>query len=107
MAEILSGGTASTFVKAATAALLIYAPVFEPTLLPSKNYLPEQKSDAREISWNPWPQNPYYDNAKNYSSEDLKNLMIIQEFASTLVANLQELDPEISRKVNEDFWNLV
>lgn len=107
MEYFLSGSTRPAFEPVITGAILFYAPSFAPTLLPSRNYLSEQKSELRGNLWDPWPQNPYYDNAEKHSSEDMQNLMIIQQFASTLIANLQDLDPEISKKVNEDFWNLV
>jgi hypothetical protein len=40
-------------------------------------------------------------------SEDIQNLMTIEKFASTLLENMQDLDPVIANKVNENFWNLV
>lgn len=96
------------FCLYATAALLISsAPMHESTLLPSRNHLTAKgQTLKKKYSWEQLPSNPYYDYTGMYS-EDIQNYIVVQNFASSLLENIQDLDPAIAKKVNETFWNLI
>lgn len=95
------------YFLSATAALLIStAPLNESSLLPSKNYSIEEGGTLKKYPWEQLADNPYYDYTGKHS-EDIHNLIVIHNFASTLLENIQDLDPEIAKQVSKNFWNLI
>ena len=95
------------FVLSATAALLISsAPVSERTLMPSRNCAIDHGETLKKYPWEQLAANPYYD-FTGIHSEDIQHLMAVEKFASALLEKMQDLDPAIANKINENFWNLI
>lgn len=95
------------FILSATAALLMSsAPVSDRTLMPSNNCAIDHVETVKKYPWEQLTANPYYDFTGTHS-EDIQNMITVEKFASTLLENMQDLDPLIANKVNEEFWNLI
>lgn len=96
--SILAFGTATTI-------MLKTLLVPEGSLVPSKNYtLPINYGDtySREKDF----YNPYYQ-ISEVDQTALSKIEALYTFASKLIAQSQDLHPEFSKSINDNFWDLV
>ena len=49
----------------------------------------------------------YYQLINEEQAREVEQFTIIQSFASNLLENIKDLDPEFSRTVDKHFWDLV
>ncbi len=81
-----------------------YAPL-EKVLTPIQNHLFCTKYFEKYSSENIIEISHYSSSISNYTDEE--KLEIIQEFASKLLENSENLDPLIVEALNEGFWDLI
>jgi hypothetical protein len=92
-------------IPATTALLISIAPLNEQTILHGQDYSTPPKVASQDHCWDELSRNltiPYFTYSK-----DIQQLEIIQNFAKNLIENMEELDPAIAEKVNENFWDLI
>lgn len=73
----------------------------EQTLLPSKNY----DLSMELCLFHPWEEDfikNLFEEAELYSK-----FQIIQEFATKLIENTEDLNPKYAKLVNKHFWDLI
>lgn len=49
----------------------------------------------------------YYEILDKQQSREVQQFRIVQSFASDLLANIKDLDPEFSKVVDDHFWDLA
>jgi hypothetical protein len=64
-------------------------------------YCFEQAQDPENMSFD------YYELMDAEQSREVEHFKIIQSFASNLLDNIKDLDPEFSKVIDEQFWDLV
>lgn len=96
-----------SFLAIGTATTIMLGTLLLPegALLPSKNYtFPTNYADtySRENDF----ANPYYQIAE-VDQTLLSKVEALYTFASKLIAQSQDLPPEFSKSINDNFWDLV
>ena len=88
--------------SAATAAVLCYSyigvPAINPDNLPNLNI---QFEAPTEINFD------YYQLIDKTQATILEQIDIIHHFASNILDNIKDLEPEFSKTVDENFWDLI
>ena len=88
--------------SAATAAVLCYsymgAPAINPNNLPNLNI---QLKAPTEMNFD------YYQLIDKDQAATLEQIDIIHHFASNIIDNIKDLEPEFSKTVDENFWDLI
>jgi hypothetical protein len=69
--------------------------------IPSNNYTLSTSSELSKLL----PNENRYEFADS-SSEDAERLSILRDFADKLLGNTKDMDPEIAKIVNDNFWDL-
>lgn len=89
--------------SAATAAVLCYSYIGSPTLNPV-NF--SHNIDSK-VNVPPEMNFDYYQLVDNDQATTFKQIDIIHQFASTLLDNIKDLDPDFSKTVDQNFWDLI
>ena len=50
---------------------------------------------------------PYKINRKEIDHKDNEKMLILQDFATKILANIEDLEPDIITAINENIWDLV
>jgi len=86
---------------AATAAVISYSAVGE--AIPHKAYSYKSETSIQQYSG----QYDYYTLCSNDSTPISKQIEIIHDFSAIVLNNIQDIDPDFSLVVDENFWDLV
>ena len=92
--KIFAGG-------AVTAAVLCYSHIGMETVNADQDYYFHHAQAPEGMSFD------YYQIINEEQSKEVEQFKIIQSFASNLIENIKDLDPEFSRTVDKHFWDLV
>ncbi len=87
---------------AATAAVLSYSYLGKPT----ENYIDFLNYDIPYEA----PQEMNFDSYQDIGNEQgkaLEQINIIHRFASNILDNIKDLEPEFSKTVDENFWDMI
>ena len=89
--------------SAATAAVLCYSYMGSPAINPVNlsDLLNDQLRAPSEMKFD------YYQLIDRDHAAILKQIDIINAFASNILDNIKDLDPEFSKMVDEKFWDLI
>ena len=101
-------GTRSSFLTTMLAtAVFVIGGIDQPSLLPSQNYeIPNASVEFRH-SWEEKELELPYSIEQDERSEILQRINLLHDVASQLMENSEELEPEIVKLVDEEFWNLI
>lgn len=83
-----------------SSAILLLSPFLNTSLNPSINY-PFVKMSVEPYML---PETVY--NFAGPVQLDHRKLNLIEQFATNLIANTHDLEPDLARVLNEDFWHL-
>lgn len=86
---------------AATAAIMYYSHIGTEPTTAGPDYHFEQALAPEGMAFD------YYELVNEEQSKEFEHFRIIQSFASNLLGNIKDLDPEFSKVVDEHFWDLV
>jgi len=86
---------------AATAAILYYSHIGMESPKAAPDYHFEQALAPDGMAFD------YYEVMNEEQSKEVEHFRIIQCFASNLLGNIKDLDPEFSKVVDDHFWDLV
>jgi len=79
----------------------------ESSLLPSQNYaIPNATVELRR-TWEEKELEIPYNIEQDERSEVLQKITLLHEVASRLMEDSEDLEPEIVKLVDEEFWNLI
>lgn len=78
--------------------------ILEPIPIPTKKY--KTRITSSEYQWEELLRTQHY-NIDRQEHESFQQIEIIQEFALKLLQNCKEMDSEIAKVVNENFWDLL
>jgi len=92
--KIFAGG-------AVTAAVLCYSQIGMETLNVDQDYFFHHARAPEGMSFD------YYQLINEEQAGEVEQFKIIQSFASNLIENTKDLDPEFSRTVDRHFWDLI
>ncbi len=93
------------YIVPATATILVtIAPLDGSMILPSENY--SVQYGCQKYDWDQLPQNRFY-RYKDAYLKDMDHLVIIKKFAKSMIENMEDLDPEISDMVSDNFWEMI
>lgn len=88
--------------SAVTAGVLCYSYLGAPTTINLDTVNTNiQISAPKEIKYD------YYQIINPDQAEMLEQIDIIHKFASSILDNIKDLDPEFSKTVDENFWDLI
>ncbi|MEA3416430.1 MAG: hypothetical protein U9R02_09805 [Thermodesulfobacteriota bacterium] len=88
--------------SAVTAGVLCYSYLGAPTTINTTTVNPNiQISAPREM------KHDYYRIIDRDEAIMLEQIDIIHKFASSILDNIKDLDPEFSKTVDENFWDLI
>ena len=86
---------------AATAVVIGYSGFGEPAL--QNNFLYNGSESAQLYQG----QYDYYSLNKNNSISITEQIETLQKFASSILSNIKDIDPEYTKLVDDKFWDLV
>lgn len=89
--------------SAATAAVLCYSYIGAPAINPVNfsNNIDTQVKAPAEMNFD------YYQVIDKDQATTFKQIDIMHQFASNLLDNIKDLDPDFSKTVDQNFWDLI
>ncbi len=88
--------------SAATTAVLCYSYIGAPAVNPVDfSSLKVQLKAPAEMNFD------YYQLIDNDQATALEQIDVIHQFASNILDNIKDLEPEFSKTVDENFWDLI
>jgi hypothetical protein len=87
--------------SAATAVVFCYTYLGEPTIKTDFDKSMAQTRAPKEMSFD------YYQIVANENTHVFEQINIIHKFASSILDNIKELEPEFSKTVDDNFWDLL
>ncbi len=93
----------NTLNSVVTAAVLCYSHIGAPAINPV-NF---SSNIEMQVEIPPEMNFDYYQEINRDQAVIFKQIDIIHQFASNLLDNIKELDPEYSKTVDENFWDLI
>ncbi len=86
---------------AATAAIMCYSHIGMESPTAGPGYYFEDVRAPEGMAFD------YYELINEEQIKEIERFRIIQSFASNLLGNIKDLDPEFSKVVDDHFWDLV